>query len=311
MKQGRKQFFDHVIDIPEGTSGKVTIRHLLKPAGTKLRSGTLRTAMFGQKDKEITYPEPTRWHELSEDDHGVWMTDLPIEQKQMDALIEKAHGRVLVGGLGVGYAVVALAQKPRVKSITVVEHNADVIKLVWDATMATVAKQAKVPGRVTCEIVHADLFDYLKQRTAFFQWGLFDIWQSDGEHTFHTTVVPLRKLADGMVRQVECWNEDIMRGQLMQGLHSRMFLLKLPQVEGTGDWGLSLDALCEDTDNVYMAWAVPFWRWYRDHGQSLDHDTLNYAMQRYVICYGQPGLDVMPILQHLTNLYGKKVAVTA
>ena len=127
-------------------------------------------------------------------------------------------------------------------------------------------------------------------------------------------MVPLRKLADGMVRTVECWNEDIMRGQLMQGLHSRMFLLTLPQVSAEG-WpngnGLNLDMLCEDTDNIYRAWAVPFWRWYRDSGHLLDQPTLNYAMQRYVICYGQPGLDVLPILQHLTALYGKKVAVTA
>jgi hypothetical protein len=283
VRAGRKRWYDGVLDIPEAESGPVSIVHRIEPAGTTIRSGNMRTAIFGQRAEEIHYEEPTRWHTLSEEGFGVWMTDLPIEQRQMDELIQnKASGRVLVGGLGVGYAAVALAHRPRVKQIVVVERSQDIINLVWESTLA------KVPDPSKLTIVNADLFDYLKARESFFTWGLFDIWQGDGETTFHTTVVPLRKLADGMVRTVECWNEDIMRAQLFQGMESRLLWLDHPQAKQIV--GCDLDVLATDNESIYIQWAVPFWRWYRENKAWLTGDEIAHTMRRYVTCYGRPEL---------------------
>jgi hypothetical protein len=285
MKVGRTSTYANVLDIPEGTSGPITISHKVEPPGTVLKSGNLRTMVFGQKGKAITFPEETRWHFLSEEGHGIWMSDLPIEQRQHDEILAKAHGKVLVGGLGLGYAVVALAQMKRVKEIVVVERSADIIKLVWDATMA------KVPERVPVSVVHADLFDYLKDRPRFFTWGFFDIWQGDGETTFHETVVPLRELAHGMVRTVECWNEDIMRAQLFQGMQSRLLMLRNTAAAEVFGTAINIDLLCLGGPSIYQQWSVPFWRWYRDHGAGLGDEQIDLASRRYVLGYGRPEVD--------------------
>lgn len=287
MRYGRQRKYDGILDIPEGTSGDFSITHDVKPAGTELLSWNPRVALFGQRGESVTYAEPTRWHTLREGD-GIWMTDLPIEQRQMDDLVRSASGRVLVGGLGLGYAVVALAAKPRVKEIVVVEKSRDVINLVWPWTVQRVADLQLPCQKLT--IANADLFDYLKVTPDRYPWGLFDIWQGDGETTFHTMVVPLRKLAYGIVRRVECWNEDVMRGQLLQGISTRRHMLDAGAVFADM---LSLDTLCDRKDrSIYTAWARPFWEWYRDYGRTSDRTVVTRVMATYAQSYGRPELDL-------------------
>lgn len=293
MRNGKVKRYAHVLDIPEGVSGSVRVTHKHYPAGQKLQTGNIRTALFGQKIQNLRFDQPTRWHELSEEGQGVWMTDLPIEQRQCDELIRHATGHVLVGGLGLGYAVVALAARKRVKAITVVEKSEDVIALTWEATKAAVEKIR--PG-LSLSIVHEDLFTYLGAgREApgiewpLYTWALFDIWQMDGETCFHDVVVPLRRLADGIVRKVECWNEDVMRGQLFQGLMTRRLMLESGDPEFAAM--VSLDMLCDaKIPSQYLAWAVPFWEWYREYGRAatMDKSLVNFVMARYAKEYGRP-----------------------
>lgn len=303
MKTGVKKHYAGILDIPARKLKGVEVRHILKPAGTTLTSGTMRTAMFGQASEKLTFEEATVWHELSEKGHGVWMTDYPIEQRQTDELIARSHGRVLVGGLGLGYAVVALAARAKVKEIVVIESNPAIIKLVWDATVARI--RTLYPARkVKLSVIEADLFDYLKERQAAkkgkpeFAWGLFDIWQGDGESTFHEVVVPLRALAHGVVASLVCWNEDVMRGQLYLGLESRFMMVSRP--DQFGDM-LTLDKLIVDGDSVYTQWAVPFWRWFKDHayeGKTLNEELVRFVMKLYVKNYGRPeALNGLPALR--------------
>lgn len=312
IKKG-KPVYAGVLAVPEGKSNAVAVRHVQKPPGTVLRTGTIRTAIFGQRSEALTFDEATTWHELSEEGHGVWMTDLPIEQRQTDELIRKASGRVLVGGLGLGYAVVALAAKRAVKEIVIVERSPDIINLVMEPTLATIAaNKSSRSTRVTC--VEADLFDYLDgsgkhhparrtvadarrtervvpQGSVPFDWGLFDIWQMDSESTFHSTIVPLRKLAQGVVRELVCWNEDIMRGQLQQGLQTRLLFLRMPRTQEEKDGGFvlpTIEFLCEPHDSIYTDWAVPFWRWYREHADKVDPGIVSRTLRMYALCYGRP-----------------------
>jgi hypothetical protein len=321
MKIGRTKQYAGVLQIPEGKLDGVEVRHVHKPAGTVLESGTLRTAMYGQKSDSITFEEPTVWHELSEDQHGVWMTDYPIEQRQTDGLIARARGRVLVGGLGLGYAVVALAARQQVREIVVVEKSPAIIALVWEATVRQV--RALFPNRtVQLTVVNADLFDYLTERQEMrpvrqkipeFAWGLFDIWQSDGECTFHEVVVPLRTKAHGVVGSLVCWNEDIMRGQLYQGLEHHLMLVRMTDEQKAALLPMvviSLDQLTADTDCIYQQWAVPFWRWYKDYTRPGGvYDKAGYTpatveelvklhMLVYVRTYGRPeAANLLPALR--------------
>lgn len=294
MRDGRRCMYAGVLKIPEGKSGRFEVNQVHARAGTKMRSGTLRTALYGQESETLVFDEPTVWHELSEKG-SVWMTDYPIEQRQMDDLIARASGRVLVGGLGLGYAVVALARRPRVREIVVVERSRDVANLVWAATRKRVREIGrKVPMRLVVD----DLFKYLKQRQARrngqpeFTWGLFDIWQGDGEATFHHTVIPLRKLAHGVVRTLVNWNEDVMRGQLCMGLDTKVEILTLPNTKRKQMEGMfpTLEMLTSNQKSIYHQWAVPFWRWFKYHQERgpVDRELVKFVMLHYVAGYGRP-----------------------
>ena len=321
MKTNNQIWYAGALDIPAGKSGEVEIEHVIRPAGTKLTSGNFRTAMYGQKSKTIVFPTETRWHRLNEESYGTWMTDDPIEQRQADELVVGAHGRVLVGGLGLGYAVVALSTKPRVREIVVVERSADIIALVWQATVARVRT---LNPRVDLHVQHEDLHDAMNQLHAgvtselAFDWALFDIWQLDNEGTFHDTVVPLLRAARDRIGKVVCWNEDVMRGQLRMGLHSRMQWLRIqdafkaakatggPVPEGFETMDafadtIDLDKLATRRGSIYTDWAVPFWRWYR--AARPDADVASIAAETYVRSYARvPDEQVCRMLEGFTRI---------
>jgi len=298
MKIGNRITYAHVLDIPESTHGDVSIVHNHKPAGTTMESTNLRTALFGQKGGTVTFPQATRWHELTEKGYGTWMTDYPIEQRQHDEMLIGAHGRVLVGGLGLGYAVVALARKPRVRHIVVVERSPSVIALVWNATILNVRSFRE---RCTLQVVCDDIHHYVDTTpSGHFDWAFFDTWQADGEATFHDTVVPLRRAARAKrVPVVRCWNEDIMRGQLLNGLDSRLRMIRMVRdVDTAADEtpeshqdvvamlrkSTDLDKLATPDGTCWIDWAAPFWAWYRD--VDPDDATANQAAMFYAQQYG-------------------------
>lgn len=319
MRRGTREFYADVLSIPEGKSGDFAIEHQRHPAGTEMQTGTLRTSLFGQRSKTVVFDHETLWHSLTEDG-GVWMSDLPVEQRQADEMIDggarlarpPAYGRVLVGGLGLGYVVAALSAKKAVKSITVVEKEADVIKLV-EPTL----QRNKKPVTV----IHADLFDYLRDlpnddQAWQFEWALYDIWRSDGEHTFHHTVVPLRKLSRGKIddTNIVCWNEDVMRGQLVQGLQSRIMWDTLPspdvlpeshQEAAANIKKATIDVrqLAEYNGDIWIDWAVPFWQWYL-RAKPAREDAERMAVE-YARWYGR--VDTSHIEATLLNTTDKTV----
>jgi spermidine synthase len=58
------------------------------------------------------------------------MSDTRMEKETNRELTRRAHGDVLIAGLGIGMVLVPLVKNDDVKSITVVEQNQDVIDLV-------------------------------------------------------------------------------------------------------------------------------------------------------------------------------------
>lgn len=66
-------------------------------------------------------------------DGGLYMSDTPMEQKSNEAIIQKATGRVFIGGLGIGLLLHNFMEKlesGEVSEIVVGEINQDVIDLV-------------------------------------------------------------------------------------------------------------------------------------------------------------------------------------
>lgn len=280
------------LNIPAAKSGGYEIVHETIPAGHDVLLRNMRNLIIGgQKGpSHVVFNKPTTWHYLKSEDHGTWMSDLPIEQRQHDEeLRDVKAGTVLVGGLGLGYAATLLASRPRIKKVVVVEISPDVVSLVGPHT----APKAQQKGKL--EIVTADLFDYLRGYGGEpFDRAFYDIWQSDGEHTFHKTVVPLRKLSAGKVHgHPVCWNENVMRGQLAWGLRNRLLWMRPeaaeilpPRPEHLPDpWEPWPDP--KDPSAVWHDWAVPFWKWYKEDNPS--QDQVDRAVGTYAGIYGMNG----------------------
>lgn len=274
------------VPIPAAKSGEYSIEHVTHKAGHVFGTANLRCMLFGQKSENVKYDVPTRWHSLV-GPTGTWMTDLPIEQAQHDAALRNVRdGHVLVGGLGLGYAAQLLARRRGIKSVTVVEIAADVIKLVERALRQHLGKRDA--GKV--RVVHADLHEYLRGEPERFDHAFYDIWQADSEGTFHDVVVPLHQasvLAVGS--EPICWNEDIMRGQLHSGLLSRVLFTNPSAAEHGLDramQGITREAMATPEGNVWWDWAVEFFK-RLPSGVEVRPEDADRMVRAYVTLYGR------------------------
>lgn len=97
--------------------------------------------------------------------HTVVMTDTPAEAHEHKRLIDMAEGKVLLNGLGLGFALHNILRKKEVEHVTVIEKSADVIKLV-----APTFKGQRV------EIINADAFEWRPKRGQGFNVVWHDVW---------------------------------------------------------------------------------------------------------------------------------------
>lgn len=92
------------------------------------------------------------------------MSNTPAEIKDHLPFIVSATGNVLITGLGLGMVAKALHEKEDVESITIVEKNSDVIKLV----APTYESYKKI------KIIECDAFEFKSKEVFDFCWH--DIW---------------------------------------------------------------------------------------------------------------------------------------
>lgn len=98
-------------------------------------------------------------------DGQLWMSDTHHEQRSNLEAVHRAHGRVLVGGLGLGMVVVAMLNKPQVERVTVIERDKRVIQLV-----ATQLADERL------EVVEGDVFTWRPPSATLYDTIYFDIW---------------------------------------------------------------------------------------------------------------------------------------
>lgn len=109
------------------------------------------------------------------------MTDEPGELRKHLAFVRAARGDVLVTGLGLACVVRGLQCSPRVRSITVVERDADVIRLVWPHTSH---------DRVT--LIEADANEFLCETSQRWDCAWHDIWTDRDGGELHLAVAHQR-----------------------------------------------------------------------------------------------------------------------
>ena len=113
---------------------------------------------------------PGKYTKLVDKEQKVlWMSDTPAEAWEHQELFA-AEGRIIIAGLGMGFALQALIDKANdcgeAYEITVVENDPRVIEMVGDRF----TKQG-------VEVVHADIFNYLDfQKPGTIDYIWFDIW---------------------------------------------------------------------------------------------------------------------------------------
>jgi len=199
--------------LPEQVNGKFKIVREVKRKGSRLSVVSLRNALLmGLPRAAITLERDVIIHRLIESyadgtQAAMWMSTLPQELEQCTRQLERAHGHVLVGGLGVGLAVGILCLNPKVKTIVVVEKQKEVIELV----------QPWLPINKPIIVVKQALKQYLKEnKDSSFDFAFYDLWCLTQEWVLSSYVWPLRRLSKGIVEQsnIECWNEDEMIGQV-------------------------------------------------------------------------------------------------
>lgn len=111
-----------------------------------------------------------------------WMSIKPSEIVTSQPAVDRARGRVVTFGLGLGYFVYMALLKSEVENVTVVELDERVIELF----KAHILPQ--FPRACDVRIVCADAFEYLEKemRDGDFDFAFADIWHdiSDGTESY-------------------------------------------------------------------------------------------------------------------------------
>lgn len=249
-------WFPSPIKLAARRSGRMKIRHRMIQVGQAVSIVGMRQAMVRQMTPVSGRVEkPLRIHELVEDGHGLWMTDLPEELNQIAEMLHTVNprGRVLVGGLGLGILAAIVAGRPGVKDVLVVEHSDDVITL------------CRAPGY---RVQKDDIAAFLRWHVEPFDYYLLDTWAGTNEGAWWADVMPLRRILRqrfGRKPVIHCWAEDIMVGQILQTLttsvpHWYYKELKLP---------MSVTEARRFVANV----GLPGWE--KKYGLAVDNALLN------------------------------------
>lgn len=145
--------------VPEGTLPTARVEHF--EVGQEDSDFTsVRAVVTGGRDGHVPVGRYARLFV----DGGLMMSDTPMEHRSNSTVVYQANGDVLIGGLGLGMIAHAIAAKPEVTSVTVIEKNPDVIKLVGPT----------VPKKVT--VIEGDIFTWRPAKGVKYDVIYFDIW---------------------------------------------------------------------------------------------------------------------------------------
>lgn len=136
-----------------------------------------------------------------------WMTLAPVEIETMKQPVAEARGNVLTFGLGMGYYAFHVCLKPEVRTLTIVEKDADLICMFRELLLP------QFPERQKIRIVCADAYAYLEN---LFSPGQFDsvfcdFWHDAGDGTEH--YLRLKKIEKRFQTRFTYWAEGLLRQQ--------------------------------------------------------------------------------------------------
>lgn len=105
-----------------------------------------------------------------------WMSDTPQEANTINPYAQKAHGKLVTFGLGIGYYVYMALLNPEVESVTVVEWSEDVIAMFKEHLLPQFPRNDKIT------IIQGDAFEYYNEEfLSQFDYSFADIWKSNDD----------------------------------------------------------------------------------------------------------------------------------
>lgn len=160
-----------------------------------------------------------------------WMSPAPSEIISMAEGIEKGSGKCLTMGLGIGFLPYMWLLKDEVESVTVIEHNKDVIDL-----FNRVIRPQFNTGK-NLEIIHGDAFEYFNEEyLRGFDYAYIDFWESN-EDGLDDYIRLMEKNVD--LPHVDYWIEGSILSLVKQIV--ALYLITLYQGRSITDFIASLD----------------------------------------------------------------------
>ena len=156
---------------------------------------------------------PRDWTESVMEQEGQrWRSTHPIEVFGQKFAAERAHGDILISGLGIGLVLHELRTNKEVKSVTCVESERDLIDLLSHHFPEVV-------------FVNEDPKKYMEksQGEKKFDFVYIDL-DGDSEGAFYHHAAPLRMRAMQVLKStsgredIVCWMEEVMRGQIIMDI---------------------------------------------------------------------------------------------
>lgn len=135
----------------------------------KVKFERLRSLMGGQGYETMGLTHDVSYTRLLRKCGGLVMSDTPMEINTNREFVDKAHGHVLVGGLGLGLIIASICEKPEVRSITVVEKEQEVIELVGNSGILD-----KTKCNITVDV--GDILIWRPPEGDLYDTIYFDIW---------------------------------------------------------------------------------------------------------------------------------------
>ena len=132
----------------------------------------------------------------------IWMSLNPNEINTMKPFINKAQGNVLVLGLGLGYVSFMMSQKEEVKSVTIIEKDAEIAGIFKKNILNSFPNKSKI------KIVQDDAFRYLENNTKF-DYIFADMWHNpeDGIPMY----LQLEAISKKNNIEIDCWLEESLK----------------------------------------------------------------------------------------------------
>jgi len=157
--------------------------------------------MMGYKQLKCSFIEPRPLYKLFRGKR-LLMSDSPQEMFLQYECYKKAHGKVLMGGLGLGMSATLFAEKENVSEVVVIEISKDIIKLCK-------------PKNKKIRIINEDIWNFLKTTEEKFDYIYIDIHYSTGCMEYIKTILPMRKILEKRFNgiQADFWGEEEMEAQ--------------------------------------------------------------------------------------------------